>query len=141
MRRSTSFCDNESDPIGPNRLILHIQPEEGISLQVRAKIPGPTIRTRGVKMDFNYHQFGDVAPTTGYEKMLYDCMVGDSTLFHRTDMVDAAWKAAQPIIDGWSAHPPVDFPNYAPGEWGPAAAQDLITRDGHNWWVEPETHL
>ena len=135
------FCDNESDPIGPNRLILHIQPEEGISLQVRAKIPGPTIRTRGVKMDFNYHQFGDVAPTTGYEKMLYDCMVGDSTLFHRTDMVDAAWKAAQPIIDGWSAHPPVDFPNYAPGEWGPAAAQDLITRDGHNWWVEPETHL
>src|SRR5580698_631070 len=101
------FCDNESDPVGPNRLIFHIQPEEGISLQVRAKIPGPTIRTRGVKMDFNYHQFGDVALTTGYEKMLYDCMIGDSTLFHRTDMVDAAWKAAQPIIDGWAAHPPV----------------------------------
>jgi glucose-6-phosphate 1-dehydrogenase len=135
------FCDNESDPIGPNRLIFHIQPEEGISLQVRAKIPGPTIRTRGVKMDFDYHQFGDVALTTGYEKMLYDCMIGDSTLFHRTDMVDAAWKAAQPIIDGWAAHPPVDFPNYAPGEWGPPAAQDLIKRDGHTWWVEPKTNL
>jgi glucose-6-phosphate 1-dehydrogenase len=69
--------------------------------------------------------------------MLYDCMVGDSTLFHRTDMVDAAWKAAQPIIDGWAANPPTDFPNYAPGEWGPPAAE-LITRDGHTWWVEPK---
>jgi glucose-6-phosphate 1-dehydrogenase len=131
------FGENESDPVGPNRLIFHIQPEEGISLQVRAKIPGTTICTRGVKMDFNYGQFGDIAPTTGYEKLLYDCMVGDSTLFHRTDMVEAAWKVAQPILDGWNANPPKDFPNYAPGEWGPGAAQDLITRDDHTWWVEP----
>jgi glucose-6-phosphate 1-dehydrogenase len=87
-------------------------------------------------MDFDYHQFGNVAPTTGYEKLLYDCMVGDSTLFHRTDMVEAAWKVAQPILDGWTAHPPVDLPNYSPGEWGPQAAQDLISRDGHAWWSE-----
>lgn len=130
------FGENERDPVGPNRLIFHIQPEEGISLQVRAKTPGPTICTRGVKMDFDYHQFGNVAPTTGYEKLLYDCMVGDSTLFHRTDMVEAAWKVAQPILDGWTAHPPVDLPNYSPGEWGPPAAQDLISRDGHSWWSE-----
>jgi glucose-6-phosphate 1-dehydrogenase len=130
--------ENESDPVGPNRLIIHIQPEEGISLQVRAKIPGPTIRTRGVKMDFNYSQFGDVAKSTGYEKMIYDCMVGDSTLFHRTDMVEAAWKVAQPILDGWQANPPKDFPNYAPGDWGPKAAQELMTRDDHTWWVEPK---
>ena len=132
------FGENESDPIGPNRLIIHIQPEEGISLQVRAKIPGPTIRTRGVKMDFSYNQFGAVAQTTGYEKLLYDCMVGDSTLFHRTDMVEAAWKVAQPILDGWQAQPPTDFPNYSPGEWGPKIAQDLMTRDDHTWWVEPK---
>jgi len=130
------FGENESDPVGPNRLIFHIQPEEGISLQVRAKIPGTTICTRGVKMDFNYNQFGDVAPTTGYEKLLYDCMVGDSTLFHRTDMVEAAWKIAQPILDGWNAHPPTDFPNYTPGEWGPATAQSLIASDNHTWWTE-----
>ena len=133
------FGDNESDPVGPNRLIIHIQPEEGISLQVRAKIPGPTIRTRGVKMDFGYNQFGAVAKSTGYEKMIYDCMVGDSTLFHRTDMVEAAWKVAQPILDGWAAKPPTDFPNYAPGEWGPKAAQEMMTRDNHTWWVEPKT--
>jgi glucose-6-phosphate 1-dehydrogenase len=132
------FGENESDPVGPNRLIFHIQPEEGISMQVRSKIPGPTIRTRGVKMDFNYCQFGDVAPTTGYEKLLYDCMVGDSTLFHRTDMVDAAWTAAQPILDGWQAHPPTDFPNYAPGDWGPPAAHQLMARDNHAWWTEPK---
>ena len=130
------FGENENDPVGPNRLIFHIQPEEGISLQVRAKIPGPTICTRGVKMDFNYNQFGDVAPTTGYEKLLYDCMVGDSTLFHRTDMVEAAWKVAQPILDYWNAHPPVDFPNYPSGEWGPPAAQELMSRDNHTWWTE-----
>jgi glucose-6-phosphate 1-dehydrogenase len=133
------FGENESDPVGPNRLIFHIQPEEGISLQVRAKIPGPTICTCGVKMDFNYKQFGNVAPTTGYEKLLYDCMVGDSTLFHRTDMVEAAWKVAQPILDYWNAHPPVDFPNYLPGAWGPTAAEELISRDNHTWWIEPET--
>jgi len=132
------FGDNESDPVGPNRLIIHIQPEEGVSLQVRAKIPGPTIRTTGVKMDFSYDQFGAVAKTTGYEKLLYDCMVGDSTLFHRTDMVEAAWKVAQPILDGWAAHPPTDFPNYSPGDWGPAASEEIMTRDVHNWWVEPK---
>jgi glucose-6-phosphate 1-dehydrogenase len=131
------FGENVNDPVGPNRLIFHIQPEEGISLQVRAKIPGPNICTRGVKMDFSYNQFGDVAPTTGYEKLLYDCMVGDSTLFHRTDMVEAAWKVAQPILDYWNAHPPTDFSNYPSGEWGPVAAQDLMSRDDHTWWIEP----
>ena len=132
------FGENESDPVGPNRLIIHIQPEERISLQVRAKIPGPTIRTRGVTMDFCYSQFGNVAQTTGYEKLLYDCMVGDSTLFHRTDMVEAAWKVAQPILDGWQSKPPTDFPNYSPGEWGPKAADELLALDHHTWWVEPE---
>jgi glucose-6-phosphate 1-dehydrogenase len=129
------FGENETDPLGPNRLIFHIQPEEGIALQVRAKVPGPTICTRGVKLDFGYSQFGPVAPTTGYEKMMYDCMVGDSTLFHRTDMVDAAWIAAQPIIETWAANPPTDMPNYPAGTWGPAAAEDMMRRDAHNWQI------
>ena len=130
------FTDGESDPLGPNRLIMHIQPQEGITLQVRAKTPGPSICTKGVKLEFDYNQFGPVAPTTGYEKLLYDCMVGDSTLFHRTDMVEAAWKVADPILDAWGNNPPKDFPNYAPGTWGPPAAELLMRRDNHEWWTE-----
>jgi len=130
------FTDSESDPLGPNRLIMHIQPKEGITFQVRAKTPGPSICTKGVKLEFDYHQFGTVAPTTGYEKLLYDCMVGDSTLFHRTDMVEAAWKVADPILDAWGNNPPKDFPNYAPGAWGPPAAELLMKRDNHEWWTD-----
>ena len=130
------FTDGESDPLGPNRLIMHIQPQEGITLQVRAKTPGPSICTKGVKLEFDYNQFGAVAPTTGYEKLLYDCMVGDSTLFHRTDMVEAAWKVADPILDAWGNNPSKDFPNYAPGTWGPPAAELLMKRDNHEWWTE-----
>src|SRR6266403_649247 len=123
------FATNEADPISPNYLIFKIQPEEGIALQVRAKIPGPTICTRSVKLDFGYDQFGDRQPTTGYEKLLYDCMVGDASLFHRSDLVEAAWEAAAPILEAWNNNPPTDFPNYAAGTWGPEAALRLIQRD------------
>src|SRR4029077_16086347 len=100
------FATHEADPISPNYLIFKIQTEEGIALQVRAKIPGPTICTRSVKLDFGYDQFGDRQPTTGYEKLLYDCMVGDASLFHRSDMVEAAWEAASPILEAWNNNPP-----------------------------------
>ncbi len=128
----------DNHPIGPNFLVFHIQPEEGITLEVRAKVPGPTVRTQEVHMDFDYSQFGGQMPTTGYEKLLYDCMMGDATLFHRTDMVDAAWEAAQPVLDAWGNHPPKNFPNYPAGSWGPAAAVDLMARDGHEWWYLPK---
>ena len=126
------FGDMLEDPIGPNRLILHIQPTEGITVQVRAKTPGPTIRTQRIKLEFNYKDFGEAA-ATGYERLLYDCMVGDSTLFHRTDMVEAAWKIATPVLDVWKSLPPRDFPNYASGTWGPQAANTLLERDGNSW--------
>ncbi len=76
-------------------------------------------------LDFDYSQFGAVTPTTGYEKLLYDCMVGDSTLFHRTDMVEAAWKVADPILNVWENSPPKNFPNYVAGTWGPPEAGQL----------------
>jgi glucose-6-phosphate 1-dehydrogenase len=63
-------------------------------------------------------------------------MLGDSTLFYNTDMVEAAWKVAQPILDGWANHPPTDFPNYAPRDWGPPAAQGMLSKEGDTWWVE-----
>ncbi|MGA8657896.1 MAG: glucose-6-phosphate dehydrogenase [Chthoniobacterales bacterium] len=128
------FATNESDPIAPNYLIFNIQPDEGITFQVRAKVPGPSICTSSVRLDFDYSQFGERQPTTGYEKMLYDCMVGDATLFHRSDMVEAAWEAAQPILEGWENSKPKDFPNYAAGTWGPEAADKLMARDNHKWW-------
>jgi glucose-6-phosphate 1-dehydrogenase len=128
------FATNEADPIAPNYLIFSIQPEEGITIQVRAKIPGPTICTRSVRLEFGYDQFGDRQPTTGYEKLLYDCMVGDTSLFHRSDMVEAAWEAASPILEAWNNNPAEDFPNYASGTWGPEAATKLIERDNHHWW-------
>ena len=129
------FGGTECDPLGPNLLIMHIQPEEGITLQMRAKTPGPTIRTQAVALDFDYSQFGAVAPTTGYEKLLYDCMVGDATLFHRTDMVEAAWKVADPILNAWENNPPKSFPNYVPGTWGPPEAGQLLQRDSRHWWT------
>jgi glucose-6-phosphate 1-dehydrogenase len=129
------FGGTECDPLGPNLLVMHIQPEEGITLQMRAKTPGPTIRTQAVALDFDYSQFGEVASTTGYEKLLYDCMVGDSTLFHRTDMVEAAWKVADPIVSAWENNPPNDFPNYMAGTWGPTEGGQLLQRDGHRWWT------
>jgi glucose-6-phosphate 1-dehydrogenase len=128
------FGDTECCPLGPNLLIMHIQPEEGITLQMRAKMPGPTIRTRAVTLDFDYAQFGKVAPTTGYEKLLYDCIVGDATLFHRADMVEAAWKIADPILSAWAEHPREHLPIYAPGTWGPSEAEHLLAGDGH-WWT------
>jgi glucose-6-phosphate 1-dehydrogenase len=135
------FGSNDNEMIAPNRLIFNIQPDEGITFQVRAKVPGPTLATNGVHLDFDYSQFGERAPTTGYEKLLYDCMVGDSTLFHRSDMVEAAWEAAQPILDAWGNNPPKDFPNYPAGTWGPAAADELLERDVHKWWYPSESGI
>jgi glucose-6-phosphate 1-dehydrogenase len=129
------FGTRERDPIAPNYLIFHIQPEEGITVQVRAKVPGPTIRTRSVRLDFDYAQFGKQQAATGYEKLLYDCMAGDATLFHRSDMVEAAWEAATPFLEAWQHDPPADFPNYMSGSWGPAASNTLVERDNHHWWL------
>ena len=127
------FGDAEVADIEPNRLVMHIQPDEGIEIQIKAKRPGATLRLETVKLDFSYKDFGETSAATGYERLLYDCMVGDSTLFHRTDMVEAAWKIATPILEAWAASPPTDFPNYAAGSWGPVAAARFIQADRRLW--------
>jgi glucose-6-phosphate 1-dehydrogenase len=88
-----------------------------------------------VKLDFSYKDFGQTSAATGYERLLYDCMVGDSTLFHRTDMVEAAWRIATPILEAWQYLRPPDFPNYPAGSWGPLAADELIEQDGRRWYA------
>ena len=116
----------------PNLLIVHIQPEEGISLRFLSKQPGSGMRLRPVSMDFNYGaSFGERSPTA-YETLLMDAMQGDPTLYTRQDMVEASWRAVQPVLDDWSARQ-FDFPNYEPGTWGPAAADAMLARNGHHW--------
>ncbi|MGI8908704.1 MAG: glucose-6-phosphate dehydrogenase [Candidatus Sumerlaeaceae bacterium] len=127
------YGDAPMGRIGPNRLIIHIQPCEAMTLQIRAKTPGPTMKTQAVALDFDYADLGGVK-STGYETLLYDCMQGDPTLFHRIDTVEAAWKIATPILQQWKQYP-AEFPNYAAGTWGPAASEELIARDGHTWWT------
>jgi glucose-6-phosphate 1-dehydrogenase len=119
--------------LGPNRLIFHIQPYQGIEVQFQAKIPGPTLRLQPVNMRFGYGDAFKASRYTGYEVMIYSCTHGDATLFSRGDLVEAAWRVAQPLLDYWKATP-ADFPNYARGSWGPTAASDLIERDGRRWF-------
>ncbi len=82
-----------------------------------AKRPGPNINITNVPLDFTYADFGEHTAATGYETLLYDCMVGDPTLFHRYDSVDASWRIVNPILDVWHALPARDFPNYEAGSW------------------------
>jgi len=119
--------------IMPNRLVIHVQPDEGITLDIHAKRPGPSISIANVPLDFSYSDFGEHTAATGYETLLYDCMIGDTTLFHRYDSVDASWRIVDPILDVWNALPARDFPNYPAGTWGPEAADHLIEKSGHAW--------
>jgi glucose-6-phosphate 1-dehydrogenase len=116
-----------------NRLVIHIQPEEGISLSFGAKIPGSVMKLGLVNMDFDYCNYFGVEHSTGYERLLRDCMAGDATLFQRADMVEAGWSVIQPIIDVWHALPARGFPNYPAGSWGPREADELLERDGRSW--------
>jgi glucose-6-phosphate 1-dehydrogenase len=116
-----------------NRLVIHIQPDEGISLSFGAKVPGSVMKLGLVNMDFDYSTYFGSEHSTGYERLLRDCMVGDATLFQRADMVEAGWSVIQPILDVWHALPARDFPNYAAGSWGPPEAADLMERDGREW--------
>ena len=117
----------------PNLLIVRIQPNEGISLHFQAKVPGADVRLGTVTMAFNYADYFSSAPETGYETLLYDCMTGDQTLFHRADMVAAGWQAVAPILDVVGAEPEALLHEYPAGSWGPPAADALLARDGRAW--------
>ena len=127
------FQHTSVDRLTTNRLYIHIQPKEGISLRFGAKIPGPVLTMGAVEMDFDYVDYFGKNPSTGYETLLYDAMIGDATLFQRADMVEAGWSMVQPVLDVWKALPPRSFPNYASGSWGPGEADELLRRDGRHW--------
>jgi glucose-6-phosphate 1-dehydrogenase len=127
------FRDTPVENLMPNQLVLHIQPEEGISLQFAAKVPGPIMNLGAVDMNFEYADYFGTQPSTGYERLLHDCMIGDATLFQRADMVEAGWSVVSPALDVWKALPPRNFPNYASGTWGPKESEELLERDGRHW--------
>jgi glucose-6-phosphate 1-dehydrogenase len=129
----TLFRGTHVERMNPNWMTLRIQPDEGIALEFAAKRPGPTVKLGNVTMDFAYKTYFDMAPNTGYETLLYDCMIGDATLFQRADSIEAGWRVVQPILDAWANDPPKDFPNYVAGGNGPAAADELLARDGRAW--------
>ncbi len=125
--------------LAPNTLVLRIQPDEGVSLSFQVKTPGAAyqlakqMEVAPVAMDFAYRDaFGDMNPPA-YETLLLDVMLGDATLFTRSDEVEAAWKVVDPILDYWDAHPPARMDTYEAGTWGPAAAHQLIAQNGFAW--------
>ncbi len=116
-----------------NRLIFHLQPDQGIEFRFQAKMPGPSLALQDVSMRFDYREAFEAPRGTGYEVLLYSCLQGDATLFSRTDLVEAAWRIAQPVLDHWSSALPPEFPNYPAGSWGPRSAYELLEADGRRW--------
>ncbi|MDE3055859.1 MAG: glucose-6-phosphate dehydrogenase [Verrucomicrobiota bacterium] len=117
----------------PNVLVIRIQPDEGIAMRINCKVPGPTSPVLPVKMDFRYGSYFGAAPPEAYERLIWDCMVGDSTLFARTDEVEHSWRIFTPVLDHWKASSPSDFPNYRAGTWGPKEATEMIEKEGRAW--------
>ena len=128
----TLFRNMPIETLDPNVLLLRIQPNEGISLSFNAKVPGPFSKLGTVRMDFNYAEYFNAEPVTGYETLLFDAMAGDHTLFHRMDIVEAGWEVIDPVLNAWAKDrkPPL---SYAPGTSGPGEADLLIECDGRQW--------
>jgi glucose-6-phosphate 1-dehydrogenase len=126
------FEDGAADGLRPNVLLIHVQPNEGVSLAIGAKVPGPTMTIRTVHMDFLYGGAFREGLPDAYERLILDAMLGDATLFTRADEIEEQWALVDAIIAAWRRDRP-SFPNYAAGTWGPAAADELLHRDGRSW--------
>ena len=126
-----AFPEEAGDTWRPNRLTISIQPSQDIRLRMQAKTPGPHMNLKPVDMVYRYAVEDD--HPEAYETLLQDVVEGNQTLFMRADQVEAAWSIITPILEVWQAKPPGDFPNYAPGTWGPEDAEALIAKRGHHW--------
>ena len=127
------FRDTPVDKLSQNFLIISTEPPEGIALQFNTKVPGPAIDIDGVEMKFRYKDYFQAEPSTGYETLIYDCMIGDNILFQRADSVEAGWQAVQPFLDAWKKAGAKGLKIYEPGSEGPEEANELMERDGRNW--------
>jgi glucose-6-phosphate 1-dehydrogenase len=127
------FRDTAVDRLSQNYLVIRTDPTEGIDLQFNTKVPGPAINIDGVEMKFRYKDYFKAEPSTGYETLIYDCMIGDNILFQRADSVEAGWQAVQPFIDAWKKAGAKGLKIYDPGSEGPEEADELLARDGRSW--------
>jgi glucose-6-phosphate 1-dehydrogenase len=121
------------ESLAENYLVIGVEPTEGIALHFNTKVPGPTITTSGVEMKFRYKDYFKAEPSTGYETLIYDCMIGDNILFQRADGVEAGWRAVQPFLDAWKKAAARGLEPYQAGSAGPDAAGELLKRDGRSW--------
>ncbi|MBX7065882.1 MAG: glucose-6-phosphate dehydrogenase [Parachlamydiales bacterium] len=119
----------------PNVLAIRIQPDEGIAMKINCKVPGPSSPIQPVKMDFRYGSYFGQSPPEAYERLIWDCMLGDSTLFARVDEVEQSWNILTPILKHWAEQPAKNFPNYPAGSWGPKEADEMIAKDGRSWRI------
>ena len=127
------FNDRPDVPLEPTVLSVRVQPEEGLSMRLVSKLPGPKVRLYPVKMEFNYSSsFGGTTPEA-YERLILDVMAGDATLFMRKDAVEAAWDFVMPILNSWEKVRVRDLPEYQCGTWGPVEADRIIEADGRQW--------
>jgi glucose-6-phosphate 1-dehydrogenase len=122
------------DDLAPNQLVIRIQPDEGITLRVAAKVPGQVTRIRDVNMDFRYGASFGIQLAEAYERLILDCILGDSTLYARKDMTERGWELVMPILEEWGAgQAGADFPNYEAGSWGPEESFKLLEQHGRRW--------
>jgi glucose-6-phosphate 1-dehydrogenase len=127
------FRDTPVDRLSQNYLVISVEPTEGITLQFNTKVPGPVISIDGVEMKFRYKDYFKAEPSTGYETLIYDCMIGDNILFQRADSVEAGWQAVQPFLDAWKRAGARGLETYNAGSEGPACGDELLRRDGRSW--------
>jgi glucose-6-phosphate 1-dehydrogenase len=127
------FSCTVAETLAENYLVIGVEPTEGIALQFNTKVPGPSIRINGVEMKFRYKDYFKAEPSTGYETLIYDCMIGDNILFQRADSVEAGWQAVQPFLDAWKKVGAKGLESYKAGSDGPAGAEELLRRDGRSW--------
>ncbi len=128
------FAAATSAPLQTNLLSIRIQPDEGISIQMNAKVPGGEVAIQPVKMDFQYGgSFGNQSPSA-YERLLHDVMQGDATLFIRGDEAERSWEIMDPLLAGWDRAGAARPASYKAGSWGPAEADQFLARDGRRWW-------
>ena len=126
------FEELAAEGLRPNVLIIHVQPDEGISLAISVKVPGHGMMIRTVHMDFLYGGAFRTGLPEAYERLILDAMLGDATLFTRIDEVEEQWSLVDAIVAAWVRDRPA-FPNYAAGTWGPPSADALLHRDGWSW--------
>src|SRR3984893_17685796 len=127
------FRTTPVDRLSQNFFVIGVEPTEGITLQFNTKVPGPTVSIDGVEMKFRYKDYFKAAPSTGYETLIYDCMIGDNILFQRADSVEAVWQAVQPFLDAWKKAGAKGLETYKAGSEGPQGAEELLKRDGRSW--------